>query len=917
VLKGLLLVALLVVHFLTRQQTAKTMVQHLPFYHDSHNYLVSYRSSLGLLAGQGFCRIGLPSDHPSVGSDEVEASRVPNKSGDPSVASPPPPEAKPILEFFKLQRLKITRDEFEAYLQIPQAEPIPVNPDEPIRILDIHFTALIWRIFGISWPVYFTFASLASSFCCFVIFLMTRKLTCSYWAGMLAGLLFLAFPFENQYAIRSVRDISPLWFASLAFGFFICVVDNFRARKWNYLTYLVLGALTIVGVGWRQDAFLVAPFLLAGLMIYIFCKHWHWRRTLVAGCLFVIGGGAMHLSIQSLGPRGLNPSGHVFHVALFGDASRCNVMALENSFQVQREDFDTFCNAAWFHQTRDPGTHMAYLDRRYGVVCREMYTASMKYHLFQYLRYWPEFYLHALGAMSKSGQLQGESLALLHQSRLPWALPIYEWCLDYLIAGLPFLHIMGILTLFWVGRDKIRGSFLAFFSLYYSVIWFAALPEQKHLGQMLLPLAVTGGLGLWGLARTLRFFLLHLDLRDLPLVIPRHARIAGWAALGVALSWGFACAFTYRYSIRQRDHYVNEIMELADRGTEANKLIKDPRVFAVLIDPRKPGPLTGYFLTIKASTNPGLLTCRHVQFPSRRHKGRILVTHHRLYPGRVQYFAVSCIHSEKFCGDFRSYACTVTLPPDCSIVGCKQLDLTSWKRLPFSTVFYYGEHLPGSPVVGRYPDGEPPSDRYFEPYSFNNLSSEIAYAYPWHLLTVLGLPFDQNFDYPGLRPVQLATRHDEQEHLIQRSPWSLEEGRQFVLSLEGLHEEPGVYADQQTDGLHLRIPFGQTGPIATYSPLVVRKAGYYLLKVKYRQSGSLDLVMQAGPAGDFPASKQQCLPYVEDDLPVRFLEVRLNAGEPLHFQLVNQAPPGNDGAEIVIQEIHAYREKYPLWKLSQ
>src|SRR5439155_912540 len=220
-------------------------------------------------------------------------------------------------------------------------------------------------------------------------------------AGILAALLFLALPFENQQAIRSVRDISPLWFATVAFGFFVCVAGNFTTRKWNYLTYLALGALSLLGVGWRSDAFLVSPVLL--------------------------------------------------------------------------------------------------VRRPFWVVCWGMLRGGIEFHLFQLLSDFAGVLspgLGRFGALSGPGCLQGEDMVLLRQSRLPWALPIYDWCLDYLIVMLPFLHIIGILILFWVGRDKIRGAFLLLFSLYYSVIWFAALPEEKHLGQMLLPLAAGGGLGL-------------------------------------------------------------------------------------------------------------------------------------------------------------------------------------------------------------------------------------------------------------------------------------------------------------------------------------------------------------------------------------------------------------------------------------
>src|SRR5260370_28443792 len=72
VIKWTLLMALLVAHFLTRHQTAKTMYQQPAFYQDTHNYVESYRSSLGLLAGRGFCRLGFPCDHQADRSDGGE-----------------------------------------------------------------------------------------------------------------------------------------------------------------------------------------------------------------------------------------------------------------------------------------------------------------------------------------------------------------------------------------------------------------------------------------------------------------------------------------------------------------------------------------------------------------------------------------------------------------------------------------------------------------------------------------------------------------------------------------------------------------------------------------------------------------------------------------------------------------------------
>src|SRR5205823_5964014 len=167
----------------------------------------------------------------------------------------------------------------------------------------------------------------------------------SYWAGMLAALLFLASPFENQYTYRSVYYISQLWFAVLAFGFFVCVVDNFKGRPWNYLSYLFLGVLAMVGRGWRVDVLLLVPFFFAALILTLAVRHRSWKVALAGGCLFLMGAGLTNFAIDCLCPGRPQSSMIAFHTALYGDATRCNMMGLENSFQIARCDLQTRYNA--------------------------------------------------------------------------------------------------------------------------------------------------------------------------------------------------------------------------------------------------------------------------------------------------------------------------------------------------------------------------------------------------------------------------------------------------------------------------------------------------------------------------------------------------------------------------------------------
>jgi hypothetical protein len=272
-------------------------------------------------------------------------------------------------------------------------------------------------------------------------------------------------------------------------------------------------------------------------------------------------------------------------------------------------------------------------------------------------------------------------------------------------------------------------------------------------------------------------------------------------------------------------------------------------------------------------------------------------------------------------------------------VACRKLDLTTWKRLPFSTVFYDGEHSPGSPAVGRFSSSDPVDDSY----PFNNLSTQTLYECPWSNTTLAGLPFEENFNYPGLTPERLVAAFESENAGTLRPPQSLEERRQTGLPLEGLNPASGVIRSIQATGVNLqarpvlatinpdsslrarlvsrigndesidRLP---PNSLAVYSPLMVSTPGVYLFKVKYRQLRPGDLVLRAvsGDGKDFP--RQSCLSRMEGDCPVKYLEVKLDAEEAVQLQLINQISTDPAGSEFLIEEIQVFREKNPLWEVA-
>lgn len=732
--KCLLLLALLTLHFETRRQTARTMSAEPEFYRYSHCYPQCYRVSLSLLAGKGFRRISLPDvpgANPLTESQIIRAGKAgdspPRLNDNPDAAS-----ALPLVAFLNLSQQTVSKHEFRAYLDSPYAQTEPCDTWETGRVLDIYATALAWKLFGISWTVLHVCNALASTLACLGIFLIARQLSGSYWAGLLAALVFLASPFENQFAIRSVRDISPLWFGILAFAFFVCCVDNARTRWWNVASFIALGALAVVGRGWRSDVLVLVPFLLAGLFLLLLRRH-GWKYACAGCALYLAGAWATNAGIGALCPVVPQSAQTGFHIAYYGDASRCNLLGLENSLQVPRDDLQTYLNACSFHEARqpdEPGLEM--LSPAYGAACRDMYVQVLKYHLFDYVLNWPRFFLQALAAFSEPGYLQGESQTQLDASRLPWALPIYRFALDRMTKLLPYLFGLGAVTLFLIGRDRLRGGCVALFALYYGGILFAVLPEQKHFGQLLLPLSVMGGLGLWGLARLLGFLYLRADCRELTVVLPRSLRLAAWLGLAAVALWGLALVASYPLSLRQRQQYLREFSQRAEHGRDAPETLRDGHTFSVVLKPEDRAPARGYRLTIAASATPGYLVCKHVRPPQGVMPGRMLVTRHKLTPGQVQHFCVSC--QQRADDDPRSYACTVTLEGGAEIKTVTEFDLGGWKMLSFSTIYHDGERTPGSPWVGRYAGNEPEDDPNADRYIFNNLSSRMIYTYPWQTL---------------------------------------------------------------------------------------------------------------------------------------------------------------------------------------
>ena len=191
----------------------------------------------------------------------------------------------------------------------------------------------------------------------------------------------------------------------------------------------------------------------------------------------------------------------------------------------------------------------------------------------------------------------------------------------------------------------------------------------------------------------------------------------------------------------------------------------------------------------------------------------------------------------------------------------------------------------------------------------------MGYGIPIQSLSVLGLPWDENFVYPGLLPARVVASFEAPGPGRLRPPTNLDDFNELGLPLSNLSPEDAATLTSKAEGLNLKVLPGQSGNAATYPPLILSEDGVYLFQIRYQGlAGELTLDV------DSPRKKdllRRTFLTVQGDSLVQSVEVKLKAGESFQLRLANQAPPGYWASEFLIQEMRAYREKYPLWELTR
>jgi hypothetical protein len=703
-----LLGGLLVLHFLTRVHSLRLFPVSA-----HHDYYVSYEYALSFAAGQGLTVLAL---------DNLSA---PGEAFADGLTLRSIPSDVPVREFLLGYRDRLSREELDTYLRDitpPGAPPRPgvANTFSTSRILELYLAGFLWKWFGIDWHHLFAAHCLFNTASCLCVFLIARRLAGSYWAGLAAAALYCASPLQTYLSTVSLRDASPLWFAAAGFCLLVCMVDRFRAPAANFASFAALGAVATLGLGWRWDASLLPPVLGAGLGLVLLHKGRRLRYVLLALSLFAGAAGLCLTGINALCGFQRMKSETAYHIAFYGESTRCNVLGLENSFQIDWCDLQTYlevCRRAYV-ANGSGGPVPAPFGEDYFARCKAMYLDTLRYNAYAWVAQFPRFYWIMLGGLGTAGSPQGVAPEILQQMLPEWAAEAYRLTRSAWL-GLPWLFLLGVVAALAVWAEPMGCLCLLGFSAYYAAILLLVLPMQKHLALVMLPLHVFAGVGAWALVRLCRPGAWREGLR--PILRGRALRrtLAGAAVIGAV--WGGACGVTYVVSRATRADHLAAVKALARQGVPAPETLKGTQLFSVRIQPSREAPQPGYLLTVHTGDHPGPLVCRHVHhFRQGIVWGKGYRTLHRLHPNQTQYFFVSCCQGGAY-GDTRPYACGVWVEGDAELVASLRVDLSHWDRPALSTVFTDDDRRPGSPRVPR-----PSTESYGAPVPLYGPPAELV-----------------------------------------------------------------------------------------------------------------------------------------------------------------------------------------------
>ena len=144
---------------------------------------------------------------------------------------------------------------------------------------------IVWRVFGLSWPVLAHFHAFVLGLCGVLVFLLCR-IRLNRYLSALCALLFVTAPCVLR-VMPSPRDFCRTPFLLAAMGIVGMLIWREMSSRGRVLWALIAGVVLGVGIGFRQDAIVMVPIVVLALGLGGWIKGaGQWRGRVAAVLLF-------------------------------------------------------------------------------------------------------------------------------------------------------------------------------------------------------------------------------------------------------------------------------------------------------------------------------------------------------------------------------------------------------------------------------------------------------------------------------------------------------------------------------------------------------------------------------------------------------------------------------------------------------
>ncbi len=580
--------------------------------------------------------------------------------------------------------------------------------DQQYQTFAYYVAAYVWKIFGISWSNLFYFYSFLSMLSGLALFFVVRKVSSSYWAGILTLTIYaLAVP-DIVGSAWSIRDASPLWFFSFSLFSLFILTDIYKNRWLNYLSYYLLGIIVMVGIGWRNDVLLFFPIILLYLIISLFIKYKKeqvsTQNIFIFISLFLIGSYSI-LNLHDAMSSKNQPSFGFMHIAQYAEHTRSKIGMFENNFQNQFSDSVTASQVKSYQEASYPNKeNVIYMKGDYGKYALELYFIAFKHNFYQWTKSYPN-YLYKKFILSDA--ISGNYISTTGILQDSWKF--------FVLIGL-----IGGILLFIVGIYRKEIVLFMGFIFYYSLVYWAILPMSKHIMIIVVPISILGGLSI--------YFILCLLLSPsyrktvIALASKNNMLIAIYTFVTIICFYFIILGLSNYISTKSKSNFISKIEKLNKNSLDITSKIDKSNQNTLYLDLSKYNQI-GLLVEFEADKE-GLVTIRNKSVTSSRQISSV-INQYKIDDDSNKHFLFTVCTKI-----LDTNMVNIVLPVYAKIKKVNLLPLDKWNGVWYTTIYNDNEISAGSKSIKNIKkyDIIPNNAKIVEEYDLNS-SDFIKSAY--------------------------------------------------------------------------------------------------------------------------------------------------------------------------------------------